>query len=131
MGPVAGEHVELDERARVEQQFDALAGGELAPLVLALDRGVAPRVQRLLAQIGELDEAFLDRMRSDRVDRAFVTVQRLGFGGALEVFFFGSSHRARGYRWLTRRARSDALRPHRKGRWGRGDWLAVSAVRER
>ena len=63
VGAVAGEHVELDERARVEQQLDALAGGELAPLVLALDRGRAPGVQRLLAQVGELDESLLDRMR--------------------------------------------------------------------
>ena len=43
VGAVAGEHVELDERAGVEQEVDALAGGELAPLVLALDRGVATR----------------------------------------------------------------------------------------
>ena len=112
VGPVAGEHVELDERARVEQQLDALAGGELAALVLALDRGRAPRVEGLLAQLGELDEAFLDRMRSDRVDRAFVTVQRLGFGGALEVFFFSCRHRVRGYRCSLRRA---AAPPERDG----------------
>ena len=131
VGPVAGEHVELDERARVEEQFDPLAGGELAPLVLALDRGVAPRVQRLFAQIGELDEAFLDRMRSDRVDRALVTVQRLRLGSALEVFFFGSSHRAEVTGGL-----HDVLAPTRrgptgKGRWGRRGWLVVSLVMER
>ena len=40
---VAGEHVELDERAGVEQQVDALAGGELAALVLAPDRRLVAR----------------------------------------------------------------------------------------
>ena len=34
---VPGERVELDERARVEQQVDALPGGQLAPGVLPLD----------------------------------------------------------------------------------------------
>ena len=36
-GAVLDEHVELLERALVEQQFDALARGELAALVLGLD----------------------------------------------------------------------------------------------
>ena len=35
--PVTGEHVQLDERTRVEQQLDALTGGELAALVLTPD----------------------------------------------------------------------------------------------
>ena len=61
--PVAGQHVELDERAGVEQQLDALAGGELAPLVLAPDRRLAPGVQRLFLQLRELLEALLDRVR--------------------------------------------------------------------
>ena len=34
--PLGDERVELDERARVEQQLEALAGGELPPGVLAL-----------------------------------------------------------------------------------------------
>ena len=62
VGAVAGEHVELDERAGIEQQVDALARGELAALVLALDRRRAPGVQRLLAQLGELREPLLDRV---------------------------------------------------------------------
>ena len=69
VGPVAGEHVELDERVGVEQQLEALAGGELAPLVLALDRGRAPGVQRLFPQLGELLEPLLDRV-GNRCDRA-------------------------------------------------------------
>ena len=60
---VAGEHVELDERAGVEQQVDALAGGELAPLVLAPDRRLGPGVQRLFLQLAELLEALGDRVR--------------------------------------------------------------------
>ena len=61
---VAGEHVELDERARVEQQVDALAGGELAPLVLAPDRRLAARRARLFLQLRQLLEALGDRVRS-------------------------------------------------------------------
>ena len=61
---VAGEHVELDERAGVEQQVDALAGGELAPLVLAPDRRLGTGVQRLFLQLAELLEALRDRVRA-------------------------------------------------------------------
>ena len=59
----------------------------LPALVLALDRRVAPGVQRLLAQLGELVEALLDRVRRSRPasSRTFVAVQCLGFGGALQV----------------------------------------------
>ena len=42
VGAVAGEHVELVERARVEQVLDALAGEQLALGVLALDRWAEP-----------------------------------------------------------------------------------------
>ena len=42
VGPVAGEHVELVERAGVEQVLDALAGEHLALGVLALDRRGEP-----------------------------------------------------------------------------------------
>ena len=38
VGPVAGQHVELLERAVVEEVVDALAGGHLAPRVVPLDR---------------------------------------------------------------------------------------------
>src|SRR6185437_1543893 len=37
VGAVLDEHVELLERALVEQELDALAGGQLAALVLGLD----------------------------------------------------------------------------------------------
>ena len=61
--PVAGEHVELDERARVEQEVEALAGGELAPLVLAADRRLVAGRARLFLQLGELLEPLVDRVR--------------------------------------------------------------------
>ena len=55
--------------------------------MLALDRGRAPGVQRLLAQVGELLEALLDRVRhrGDRRPRAVVTVQRQGLGLGLRL----------------------------------------------
>ena len=66
----------------------------LPALVLALDRRLAPGVQRLLAQLGELLEPLLDRVRDATASSGtFVTVQRLGFGGALEVVFFSCGHR--------------------------------------
>src|SRR5262245_26661617 len=40
--PVLNEHVELFERSLVEQQLNALAGGQLAALVLSLDARLAP-----------------------------------------------------------------------------------------
>ena len=57
---MTGEHVELHERTGVEQQLEPLAREQLALLVLTLDR-LAAGVQRLLAQLVELLEAFLDR----------------------------------------------------------------------
>ncbi len=63
---VAGEHVELDERAGVEQLLDALARGQLAPGVLALDGRRVARVQRLLLQLAQLVDALLDRVRAGR-----------------------------------------------------------------
>ena len=62
VGAVAGEHVELVERARVEQQLDALAGGELAAAVLALDGLGRAGVERLLAPLVELVDPLFDRM---------------------------------------------------------------------
>ena len=44
LGAVAGEQIELLEAARIEQYVDALAGEQLALLVLALDgRGASRR----------------------------------------------------------------------------------------
>ena len=58
--------------------------------VLALDRGVAARVQRTFPQTGELLEALLDRVRDrrDRDARALVAVQRLGFSLFLDLGLF-------------------------------------------
>ena len=85
--PVTGEHVELDEGAGVEQQIDPLARGELAPLVLALDRRRAPRVERLLPQGRELREPLLDRVRRRDRRRPLVAVERFGFRRVLDVVF--------------------------------------------
>src|SRR6185312_6040192 len=48
---VLDEHVELLERPLVEQEFDALARGQLAALVLGLDAGLAAAQARLLAPL--------------------------------------------------------------------------------
>ena len=70
VGPVAGEHVELDEGVRVEEQVEPLAGGELAPLVLALrPRPGCPACSASSRSSRELLETLLDRVR-DRGDRA-------------------------------------------------------------
>ena len=53
---VLDEPVELDERARVEQQLDPLAGEELAVLTLPRDRPLRRRVRRGLAQLAETRE---------------------------------------------------------------------------
>ena len=95
VGAVAGQHVELDERVGIEQQLDPLPRGELAPLVLALDRGRAPGVERLLPQLRELREPLLDRVRRGGGRRAFVTVERLGFRLVLDVVFLNCHGPAR------------------------------------
>ena len=48
---VFDKHVEFLEAAMVEQQFDALAGGELAALVLRIDAGLATTEQGLGAAV--------------------------------------------------------------------------------
>ena len=53
---VLDEHVELLERALVHQQLDALAGGELAALVLRLDARLAAAGARRRAALFELFE---------------------------------------------------------------------------
>ncbi len=72
----------------------------LPAVVLTGDRRLAPRVERLLAQDGELLEAFLDRVRHgcDRRSRAVVAVQRLGLGLRLDLGLV-EGHGSRGYRW--------------------------------
>ena len=63
MGTVAGELVELDERALVEQVVDALAGGQLAALVLALDGPLGPGVKGLFLALGQLLEPLVHGVR--------------------------------------------------------------------
>ena len=62
VGAVAGQHVELVERARVEQELDALAGEQLALGVLALDRALRPGVERLLLALGQLGQPLAHRL---------------------------------------------------------------------
>ena len=56
------EAIELDERARVEQQLDPLAREELPALVLARGRLLRARVRRVLAQLAEPGELLLGRL---------------------------------------------------------------------
>ena len=62
VGAVAGEQVELVERARVEQVLDALAGEHLALGVLALDGPRRPGVERLLAPLAQVVDLVLHRV---------------------------------------------------------------------
>ncbi len=62
VGPVAGQHVELLERAVVEQVVDPLAGGHLPLGVVLLDRVRRAGVAGLLAAFGQLREALGHRV---------------------------------------------------------------------
>ena len=62
MGPVAGQHVQLLERAVVEQVVDALAGGHLALGVVLLHRPGRPGIAGLLTALGQFFESLGHRM---------------------------------------------------------------------
>ena len=62
VGSVAGEHVELVERAVVEQEVDPLAGEHLALGVLALDGSLGTGVERLLLALGQLGQPLAHRV---------------------------------------------------------------------
>ena len=57
MGPVAGQHVELVERALVEQVLDPLAGEQLALGVLALHGALRPGVEGFFLALCQLCQA--------------------------------------------------------------------------
>ena len=78
---VADEAVELDERARVEQEVDPLAGEQLAAVVLPRDRLLRPRVRRGLAQLTQPGELLLGRLVPGR-HRAEPNGSRSGDGEA-------------------------------------------------
>src|SRR5436309_701620 len=59
MKSVMGQQVRLDERAGVQEEFQPLPRGELAPGVLAFDRLRAASVDGLGLPSGELLEPFL------------------------------------------------------------------------
>ena len=61
---VRHELVDLDEAAGIEEQLDALARGELARGVLALDAGGAAAEHRLLVHLLELLDLFFDGHRT-------------------------------------------------------------------
>ena len=62
VGPVAGQHVQLLERAVVEQVVDALPGGHLALGVVLLHRPGGPGVAGLVAALGQLLESLGHRV---------------------------------------------------------------------
>jgi hypothetical protein len=61
-GTVSGEHVELVERARIEQVVDPLAGKHLALVLLALHRPLGPRLEGLFLALGELVDPLSHRL---------------------------------------------------------------------
>ena len=62
VGPVAGQHVELMERAVVQEEVDPLPGGHLAPGVLPLDRRGRAGVESFLLALGQIVQPFGHRM---------------------------------------------------------------------
>ena len=62
VGPVAGQHVELLERALVEEVVDPFPGGHLALGVVPLHRGLAARVQGLFLALRQLRQTLSHRM---------------------------------------------------------------------
>ena len=62
MRSVAGEHVELVERAGIEQVLDALAGEQLPLGVLTLDGAFRPCMQGLFLTFVQLIEALAEGM---------------------------------------------------------------------
>src|SRR5207245_8491820 len=57
--PVTGQHVELLEASFIEEVLDPLAGGHLAPLVLALNGALRTRLAGLLLAGSQLTDALL------------------------------------------------------------------------
>ena len=62
LGRAAGQQVELVERPRIEQQVDALAGQQLAPVVLALPRPVGAGSDGLFLALGQVGEPVAHRV---------------------------------------------------------------------
>ena len=62
LGGPAGQQVELVERARIEQEVDALAGEQLAPVVLALPRSVGAGSDGLFLALGQVSEPVAHRV---------------------------------------------------------------------
>ena len=61
-GAAAGQHVELVEAARIEHLLDALAGEQLALLVLTLHRPLGAGVEGLVLALGKLGQALSQRV---------------------------------------------------------------------
>ena len=58
-GAMRHERVQLDERARIEEEIQALSRGQLAPGVLPLDANGAPTKQRFRAHLVQAVQALL------------------------------------------------------------------------
>src|SRR5262249_34889979 len=93
---VPGEHVELDERARVEQLLQPLTREQLAPFVLALDRAGTAGLERLLTQFLELVETLFDGMSDGRyrLGRAAFALDVRVFDGHARLLLAPSQARA-------------------------------------
>ena len=65
-GAVQDQRVELLEGARVDEQVDALAGGELAAVVLRLDAPLAAAEGCLLLAVAQVVESLLDAQWTSR-----------------------------------------------------------------
>ena len=115
VGPVTGQHVELDEAARVEQHLEPFPGGELAPSVLTLDGRRAAGVEGRLLELAQLLHPLLEGMGDGgRRGPALVAVERLSLGLLLYV------------RFLDRHAGKGSA-PLRRDRAGEGYFLAVTS----
>jgi hypothetical protein len=62
LGRAAGQQVELVKRPRIEQQVDALASEQLAPVVLALPRLVGAGSDGLFLALGQVGEPVAHRV---------------------------------------------------------------------
>ena len=143
---VAGQHVRLHERPRVEKQLEPLSGSQLPPGVLPFDGVGAATEAGLLLEFAELLDALVDgsamrgRFPLGRLGGVGATLQpnravcvryRLGLGGVLGVglaglfaLFSGLCHGDSAGVYPSekgadrrRRPRSVGGRPYHPGRW--------------
>jgi hypothetical protein len=71
LGRAPGQDVQLVERPRVEQQLDALAGQELAPVVLALAGCVRARREGFFLPLGQVGQPLAHAVFGHRFHRTW------------------------------------------------------------